>query len=329
MRAVQLGLDLSDPRTLARVRETALPKAVQGVFVPPIKSQGIKTKLIPFIFESIRWDGCGRWVEPFLGSGVVLFNLAPPRAYVADANLHVIQFYRDLSSGQVDENVVRDYLECEGRTLAERGDEYYYEVRHRFNARPNSLDFLFLNRSCFNGIIRFNRRGEFNVPFVRKADRFRRALVTKIANQVAEARRLMRDREWVFEVADWRDTLSQVRSDDFVYADPPYIGRHTDYFNKWTEHDALSLLSWLRSLPCGFALSTWKENKYRRNAHLDLAMSDVVIKTTKHFYHVGATEALRNEMVEALVIKEGFASVQTRTSAQHDDRAHTRPHPRH
>ncbi len=50
---------------------------------PPIKSQGIKTKLAPFILGSIRWDGKGKWIEPFVGSGAVLFNAAPERALAA------------------------------------------------------------------------------------------------------------------------------------------------------------------------------------------------------------------------------------------------------
>ena len=308
VRAVQLDLRLVGMDVRPERGDVVLPRAVERVYVPPIKSQGIKTKLVPFILKSIRWSGSGRWFEPFLGSGVVLFNVGPPRAYAADTNVHIIRFYQDIRSGAIDGNVVREYLEHEGNILSRRGGEYYYEVRARFNATPSSLDFLFLNRACFNGIVRFNRRGEFNVPFVKKDDRFRRAHITKIANQVAEAGRLMRDRDWVFEVADWRDTLGRVEAGDFVYADPPYIGRHTDYYNGWTEEEAASMLQRLRSLPSGFALSTWKQNRYRRNSRLDCSMPDITIRTTSHFYHVGPTEELRNEIEEALLIKNEYAA---------------------
>jgi DNA adenine methylase len=287
--------------------DATLPRDVRHVYVPPIKCQGIKTKLVPFILSSVKWDGAGRWIEPFVGSGVVLFNLAPPRAYVADTNVHIIRFYRDIVCGALTPELVREHLQREGRRLAERGGEYYYDVRDRFNVNPSSLDFLFLNRSCFNGVIRFNRRGEFNVPFGKKPDRFRRFYVTKIVNQIAHVCRLLRGRDWTFEVASWRDTLNVVEAGDFVYADPPYFGRHTDYYDQWTEREEEELLMRLCALPAGFALSTWKENKYRRNPLFQSEPKGVTVRTTKHFYHVGPTEDLRAEMEEALIIRKGFA----------------------
>ena len=276
-----------------------------NIKVPPIKCQGIKTKLVRFIIDSIRWAENGKWMEPFVGSGVVVLNVAPHRALLTDTNVHVIRFYNDIASGLVTPSSVRGFLEKEGRILSQVGEAYYYEVRSRFNSHPTSHDFLFLNRCDFNGVIRFNSKGQFNVPFGKKPDRFRPAYVTKIVNQVAYIASLIRDNEWTFREADWRDTLAQAHEEDFVYADPPYIGRHADYYNKWTEHDALELFNDLESLPCGFALSTWSQNKYRTNPYLPSSDS-VIIKTINHFYHVGATESLRNPMVEALVIKGGF-----------------------
>lgn len=273
--------------------------------VPPIKCQGIKTKLVRFIIESIRWNETGRWIEPFVGSGVVVLNVSPRRALLTDINTHVIRFYNDVKSEQVTPTNVREYLEKQGQILLKNGEPYYYEVRERFNSKPNSLDFIFLNRSCFNGVIRFNSKGKFNVPFGKKPKRFSRAYITKIVNQLIYLTGLIKKNDWTFEVADWRDTLPKIQRGDFVYADPPYMGRHTDYFNSWTEKDALDLFEDLKALPCGFALSTWSQNKYRVNPYLPSGDS-IVIKTINHFYHVGPTESLRNPMVEALVIKKGF-----------------------
>lgn len=86
---------------------------------------------------------------------------------------------------------------------------------------------------------------------------------------------------------------------------PPYIGRHTDYYNSWTQADAKRLAEKTQSLKCGFALSMWKENKYRVNDHLNNDWNGLIIREFSHFYHIGSTESLRNEMIEALAIKHG------------------------
>jgi DNA adenine methylase len=82
-----------------------LPKKVQKVLIPPIKSQGIKTKLIRFILSNISWDGGGRWIEPFLGSGVVLFNVQPQQAIVNDINPHIIRLYQMIYTGDLTPDV--------------------------------------------------------------------------------------------------------------------------------------------------------------------------------------------------------------------------------
>ena len=291
-----------------------LPRQIDKIVVPPIKTQGIKTKLIRFIMSNVAWNGDGRWIEPFLGSGVVLFNVRPQRAVASDINPHIISFYQALYHQQFNADDVRTFLTSEGEKLLKSEGAYYYEVRQRFNAEHNPLDFLFLNRAGFNGLIRFNRKGEFNVPFCRKPERFRQSYVTKIANQVARIQKIMIGKDWEFIVADWRDVLKSVNRDDFIYLDPPYIGRHTDYFSKWDEFEAGQLASRVQALPGGYALSMWKENKYRKNKHLAL-WHDVEERTFLHFYHVGSTEDLRNAMVEALLIKRGFAVPLTEVQA--------------
>ncbi|MEO0080959.1 MAG: Dam family site-specific DNA-(adenine-N6)-methyltransferase [candidate division WOR-3 bacterium] len=283
-----------------------LPKSLPRVWAPPVKCQGIKTKLVDFIARSIVWDGVGRWIEPFLGSGVVLFNLLPERCLASDTNAHIIRLYQDIQTGAVTPKAVRDYLTQAGAELAKHGGDYYYAVRRQFNEEGGSLRLLFLNRSCFNGVMRFNSRGDFNVPFGHKPARFSKAYVTKIANQVAKAASAMAGRDWVFRTQDWRTTLKQASPEDFVYLDPPYIGRHTDYYNQWTEEDAQALARVAHDLPCGVALSMWKENRYRENGHLAASWADYVWREFSHFYHVGPTENLRNQMTEVLAIKPGW-----------------------
>ncbi len=287
-----------------------LPAPIQHVGTPPIKCQGIKTKLIKFIFSSIEWDSgsTGRWIEPFLGSGVVAFNLAPPRALLSDTNRHIIGLYQAIQRKELTSSVAREWLEEEGAKLAKGGADYYYEVRDRFNSAGAPKDFLFLNRSCFNGVMRFNSKGGFNVPFGHKPQRFAQAYITKIVNQISWVSKQMRDRDWQFIVADWRTTLAQANDSDFVYLDPPYIGRHTDYFNAWSDTEAIDLATEARRLTGGFALSMWLENEYRKNDHISACWSGLEMRICSHFYHVGSSEDLRKPMDEALVIKPGFAT---------------------
>lgn len=283
-----------------------LPRKPNKVIVPPLKIQGIKTKLVEFIMTNITWDGEGRWIEPFFGSGVVLFNVQPQRALVSDINPHIIRFYRSIYTGEITASKVRAYLEIEGDKLSQRGEKYYYEVRRRFNESEDPLDFLFLNRASFNGIIRFNKKGEFNVPFCRKPDRYRVAYITKIVNQVKAVQEVMRDKEWEFRVASWQDSVRLAKAGDFVYMDPPYVGRYADYYTRWTDKEAIELAQCASSIPCGFALSMWKENRYRHNDHIYMWSGHTVERAYAHFYHVGATENLRNSMIEVLLIKKGY-----------------------
>ncbi len=289
---------------------TQMPRCVSWVGVPPIKCQGIKTKLVPFILNSIRWCDVerGRWIEPFLGSGVVALNVAPQRALLSDTNKHIIGFYKSVYEGQITASTTRAFLESEGKYLEAHGGEYYYAVRERFNESGSPFDFLFLNRCCFNGLMRFNKKGGFNVPFGHKPERFARAYITKIVNQINWVSRQMAGKDWEFRVAPWQDTLGSCQPGDFVYMDPPYIGRHADYFNTWDEMEADELARATRTLPCGYAVSMWLENIYRKNAHIAVSWSDTEMRVCKHFYHVGASEELRNEMEEALLIKPGFAT---------------------
>ncbi len=294
-----------------RMSIASLPSSLPHVRVPPIKCQGIKTKLVPFIFSSIQWTSTetARWVEPFLGSGVVLFNLAPERALVADTNQHIIALYQAVQRGEVNREAVRSFLKQQGKKLEEMGEPYYYEVRERFNAEGSPLDFLFLNRACFNGMMRFNRQGEYNVPFCRKPQRFTQSYITKIANQVDWIARQMAGKNWEFQVCHWQEVLSKAAANDFVYLDPPYIGRHTDYYNAWGLKEAEDLASVTRNLPCGFAVSMWLENRHRRNNHIQQCWAGLEVRVCQHFYHVGAKEDWRGAIAEALIIKPEFAAM--------------------
>lgn len=269
--------------------------------VPPIKSQGIKTKLVDWIASNIENIQYERWVEPFMGTGVVGFNIRPKKALMTDSNPHLINFYKKIQTKEITGSIVRQYLTEEGQKLLSSDGAYYYEVRKRFNETGNSLDFLFLSRSCFNGMMRFNRKGGFNVPFCKKPNRFAQALVTKITNQVKNISQIIELGNFEFKHQDFKDTLNEIRENDLVYSDPPYIGRHVDYFDSWSEEEEKILYQSLENSKSKYLLSTWLSNKYRINEYIFTIWKDTYITTKEHFYHVGAKEANRNAVYEALI----------------------------
>ena len=177
-----------------------------AVIVPPIKSQGIKTKLVPWINDLIAQSGLDlantNWIEPFFGTGVVGLN-APVGGdrYVADSNPHIINFYNGVLNGEITPQNMREYLEREGALLAASdvdGYVHYRAIKERFNTEYSPFDFIFLSRAGFNGMMRFNRRGQWNIPFCKKPGRFAPAYITKICNQVAAAQRVIRAFNWEF-----------------------------------------------------------------------------------------------------------------------------------
>ena len=304
------------------------------LIVPPIKSQGIKTKLVPWI-KALTPPVQGRWIEPFLGTGVVAFNLAFDRAILSDVNPHIVRFYRDIQAGAVSPILVRAYLEREGEALrlAERdGYAHFNLIRDRFNRNRNPLDFLFLSRAGFNGMMRFNGKGEWNIPFCKKPARFSKAYVTKIVNQVQNVSRVIRP-SWQFREARFEDTIAAAKAGDLIYCDPPYWGRHTDYYGRWDDADEERLFEMLSATRAHFILSTWHHNDYRENSMVKRYWRHFNVVTREHFHHSGAKLHNRRSIVEALVfnfdadIGTRNASVEAKPAPCGLRRCHTRAKP--
>lgn len=291
-------------------------KMKNKVYVPPIKIQGIKTKIVPLISETAWIDENTTWIEPFMGSGVVGLNLAPKHAVFADTNPHTIALYNAIKSGDITSDKVREFLEREGKELQEKDDKHYYYIRDRFNEEHNPLDFLFLNRSCFNGMIRFNKNYQFNVPYGHKPMRFSKAYITKIVNQVKRLETIFPTVEWEFKCQSFEATIQEANTQSFIYCDPPYIGRHVDYYDSWDEEHEKALHDALVSSKAHFMLSTWDKNKYRKNEYIESVWEGCQKVNQEHFYHVGAKESNRNAMLEALLMNYNPEDIPKRTQKE-------------
>jgi len=183
---------------------------------PPLKWAGGKRWQVPYLLSFWRLHSNLRLVEPFCGGLAVTLGLRPQRALLNDANRHLIVFYRWLKKG------LRISIPME-----HDNEDLYYRYRDRFNAmagngHADSAEaaslFYFLNRTGYNGLCRFNRSGEFNVPFGRH-------------KQVSYERNFEEYRD---AFADWEFTVGdfgalRLTDQDFVYADPPYDVDFTAY----------------------------------------------------------------------------------------------------
>lgn len=283
------------------------------VIIPPIKSQGIKTKLVPWINDVVKIASQkGKWIEPFLGTGVVAFNSGYKKAILNDSNPHIINFYKQVQEKSITSLTIKQYLTEADKHLSiadEDGYVYFREVKNRFNTNFSPLDFLFLSRAGFNGMMRFSKKGHWNIPFCKKPNRFAQAYVTKIANQVNAVDKVI-TKDWVFLNQNFSEIISLATKDDIIYCDPPYYGRYVDYYNGWTEEDEELLFNLLSKTKAKFILSTWHHNDWRENEMINKFWNKFNIVTRDHFYHSGGNIENRRTIVEALVCNFDLKDIQ-------------------
>ena len=181
--------------------------------VPFLKWPGGKRWLVPEIKRRVGGIE-GTYYEPFLGGGAAFFGLGPRRAVLADVNGELIHLYKTLRDSPI---ALHEHLVVH---QSRHGKRYYYATRADppCGAVERAAWMLYLNRTCFNGIWRVNRRGEFNVPIGTKTRVvFEGESFVDIAEALKGATFLAQD----FEV-----TIQMAGVGDVVYADPPYTVAH-------------------------------------------------------------------------------------------------------
>ena len=180
---------------------------------PFLKWAGNKFQILGAILAALPKSE--RLVEPFAGSGAVFLNAGSPRYLVADTNPTLIDSFLELKKDSV--GFIKD---CRVLFSAKNNTEVrFYELRDEFNKTKNSRRkaelFIYLNRHCFNGLCRFNRKGEFKVPFGRyTAPKFPEKELGAFAAKAKSAE---------FRCQDFMSTMDSCRKGDVVYCDPPYV----------------------------------------------------------------------------------------------------------
>jgi DNA adenine methylase len=180
----------------------------------------------------LKWAGGKRWLsqhaerlvplkfghyrEPFVGGGAMFFALAPTRGVLSDINEDLICCYRQIKyNWQKVEAGLRHYA-------GKHSSEFYYLVRSMAprSELKKAVRFLYLNRSCFNGIYRVNQFGEFNVPKGSK---------DRIIFPYDDFRRVSEDLKGIdLRVCDFEDVINDSKSGDFIFCDPPYTVTHNN-----------------------------------------------------------------------------------------------------
>jgi DNA adenine methylase len=214
---------------------------------PPLKWAGGKRWLVPKLQElwsEIEADTLRdrsitpRLVEPFVGGMAVALGLQPQVALLNDANQHVVNFYQCLQAGLTNSlpmiNDADQYLEYRS-TFNQLTVQLAVKNQSLATKKNQALLFYYLNRTGFNGLCRFNNKGEFNVPFGKYK-------TITYSEDFLEYQDLLG--RWEFSCGDFQKI--SLRDDDFIYADPPYDRVFTKYSQQdFTWDDQERLAEWL------------------------------------------------------------------------------------
>lgn len=195
---------------------------------PIVKWVGGKRQLMFELLKNMP-ENYNRYFEPFIGGGALFFELQPDNAYISDMNEELINLYQ-----VVRDNVGELITDLQKHDISK---EYFMEIRNidRTEEYENWSDvkkasrFIYLNRTCFNGMYRVNSKGEFNVPF----GHYKNPRILD-ENNLINCSNLLRRTE--IKHADFSEILKKVKKGDFVYFDPPYVPlSETSSFTSYTK----------------------------------------------------------------------------------------------
>ncbi|GIV29486.1 MAG: restriction endonuclease subunit M [Bacteroidia bacterium] len=290
---------------------------------PFLKWAGGKTQVINYIEKSLPkniYKDKFTYIEPFVGSGAVLFwilNNFPnlKKAIINDINEDLINTYKTIASKPKElisilQNLEREYHDLEGDEEAKR--EYYYAKRSLYNQRKEkqtiqSALFIFLNRTCFNGLYRVNRKNEFNVPMgnYKKPTICDRENILAVSNALQKVEILS---------GDFEETIAYAEKQSLFYLDPPYKPlSKTSSFNSYSkfefnDEDQIRLRDFCRKLD---ALGhTWilsnsdVKSKNKNNTFFDELYADFHIQRIYARRSINANPKKRGPLKELLITNQ-------------------------
>lgn len=194
---------------------------------PFVKWAGGKRQLMTILKHYIP-EVFNTYIEPFVGGGALLFEILPKKAIINDINTDLMITYK----------VIKDKVEDLIEDLEKHKNEkdYYYKIR---SVNPNNLSdverasrFIYLNKTCYNGLYRENSKGQFNVPF----GRYENPKILDKDNLKAVSEYLNSVDIEIYNT-DYKEICKLAKKGDFVYLDPPYYPVNKSSFTKYTKYD--------------------------------------------------------------------------------------------
>lgn len=241
-------------------------KSKAQLMKPMIKYRGGKSKEIPHIMKHIpNFDG--KYIEPFLGGGAVFFHIEPQKAIINDINTPLINFYKGVRDNynclrkELD-NIEATYTEnretyealkklTPNERIKDKNEDLYYQIRNQFNnltekQYSDALLYYFINKTAYSGMIRYNAKGEFNVPFGRYKN-INTRLVTEQHSELLQRSELYN--------CNYSEIFNMSQQGDFMFLDPPYDCIFSDYGNEeykdgFNENSHRQLAQDFRNLSC-------------------------------------------------------------------------------
>ncbi|MDB4828763.1 Dam family site-specific DNA-(adenine-N6)-methyltransferase [Gammaproteobacteria bacterium] len=258
----------------------------------------------------IKWAGGKRWlyknhsdlfdlsntnnyIEPFLGGGSIFFSLRPKKSLLSDINPRLIDFFESLKANP------EELFYKTNELIKTHSKDQYYLIRNKLNDGDASPEnFLYLNRTCFNGIYRENLKGEFNVPIGIRNSSYLPFTIEdfKIYSTILRNSTLRNEQFY--------EALNRVKHDDFIFVDPPYIKNINNYesFNKYrkdafTKADLYLLAEILESLSgtCKILISNFDLENVK------ILFPNWNKKSVKQMSYLSGAGKGRKEMEEVLI----------------------------
>lgn len=286
---------------------------------PLVKYRGGKSKEIPRLIKHIP-QYSGRYIEPFFGGGALYFHLEPNKAIINDINSKLIAFYlgvkNDFESLKLElieiEKIYtknrKKFEELKSITPYDRVEDenepFYYHIRDMFNELTekkysDALLYFFINKTAYSGMIRYNSKGEFNVPYGRYTN-LNTSLVTLSHSKLLAKTDIYN--------LDYSEIFNLAKEDDFMFLDPPYDCVFSDYGNVeykdgFNERNHIELANKYRNVKCKALMVIGK------TALTEELYSDMIVDEYGKSYTVNIRNRFKSEASHILISNYGNESI--------------------